>query len=85
MGYYVSVLQKGVQYELEGRRLEFVEKTRNLYWFYLCKKDEWSLDYERTDEMVSYTFKELNFLKRINECSARGTLKPIGKDKVFKR
>ena len=85
MGYYINVIQKGVQYELDGVRLEFVEKGKKLYYFYLCKKDEWSFDYQRTDEMVSYTKEELNFLKRINECSARGTLKRIGKDKAFKR
>lgn len=85
MGYYISVLQKGVQYEVEGKRIEFIQKMDGFYYFYLCKKDEWDFDYKPTELVVSYTDKEIEFIKRIQGESNKGVLKRIGKDKVFNR
>jgi hypothetical protein len=85
MGYHISVLQKGVQYEVEGTRIEFIQKMDGIYYFYLCKKDEWGFDYKRTDLIVSYTSKDIEFIKRIQSEPPKGLLKRIGKDKVFNR
>ena len=85
MGYYISVLKQGQLYELDGIRLEFAQKTRGLYYFYIYKFDSSTFAYNRTDLLVSYKSKELNYLKRVQECSPKGVLKRIGRDKVFAR
>jgi hypothetical protein len=85
MGYYINVLQQGYQYELEGKRLLFDKKVGKDYYFYTCEYDEWSFDYTPTKLLVSYTNKELQYIKRIQVCSKNGALKQIGRDKVFAR
>ena len=85
MGYYVNTLQQGASYQLNGQRLVYMQKIDGRFYFYLCKYDENWLDYIQTDELVSFSFKELNYIKRLQECSSKGSLKPIGKEKVFAR
>ena len=85
MGYYINVLQQGVQYELDGQRLEFIQKLDGLYYFYLCKQDDWDMNYKPTELIYSYSSKEIEFIKRIQGLSPKGVLKRIGKDKVFNR
>jgi hypothetical protein len=85
MGYYISVLQKGEIYELNGQKLEFDEKAGKLYFFYVCEFDEESFSYRKTDETAFFTLEEINYIKRYNEQQKISGLKKIGKDKVFQR
>jgi hypothetical protein len=85
MGYFISKLQKGCEYELDGVRLQFDEKKKGSFYFYICKFNFETLSYEKTDMVASYSNKELEFLKRVNGCSTSGALKRVGRDKVFAR
>jgi hypothetical protein len=85
MGYYVNALQEGCLYDLGGMRLEFSKKVGKLFYFYIHKLDDFGFTYEKTNNMVSYNNKELTYIRRIQECSPKGTLKKIGKDRVFSR
>ena len=85
MGYYLNTLIKGEKYELDGQKLEFSSKVGKLYYFYRYSYDENTFTYNKTDNMVSFSIKELNYLKRLQECSPIGMLKAIGRDKVFQR
>lgn len=85
MGYYINALQQGKMYDLDGLRLEFSEKIGKLYYFYIHKLDELGFNYNKTDLVVSYSSKELNYIKRVQDCTTKGLLKRIGKDKVFPR
>ena len=85
MGYYISTLQQGKLYELDGVRLEFTNKRGRLFYFYIHKLDETGFLYEKTERVVSYSSKELNYIKRVQECSPSGMLKRIGREKVFAR
>lgn len=85
MGYYISVLQKGKIYELDGQKLQFIEKDGNHYYFYICRMDEWSFRYAPTKETTSFDVKEINFIKRFQDERTNVGLKRIGKDKVFQR
>ena len=70
-------------YELDGQKLQFVEKDGNRYYFYICRMDEWTFRYMPTEEKTSFHIKEINFIKRFqNEHTTIG-LKRMGKDKVF--
>lgn len=83
MWYYINKLQKGYKYKLEEKIIEFIEKKQDLYYFYVCKSDEWSFEYIPTPLILCYKSKELNYIKKVQECSKKGTLKRIGRDKVF--
>lgn len=85
MGYFLKTLIKGARYELNGQKLEFSEKVGNLYYFLRCDYDENTFKYEKTNYSVAFSIKELNFLKRVQECSEFGSLQRIGRDKVWKR
>lgn len=85
MGYYLNTLIKGKLYELNGQRLEFSEKVGKLYYFYRYDYDENTFTYEKTNHSVAFSLKELNFLKRVQECSDFGSLERIGRDKVWQR
>lgn len=85
MGYYLNTLIKGKLYELNGQRLEFSEKVGKIYYFYRYDYDENNFTYKKTNYSVAFSLKELNFLKRVQECSDFGSLKRIGRDKVWQR
>ena len=85
MGYYLNTLIEGKLYELNGQRLEFSSKVGKMYYFYKYAYDEDSFRYKKTENLVSFAFKELNYLKRVQECSDFGSLKRIGRDKVWQR
>lgn len=85
MGYYINVLQEDCQYELDGKRLQFMQKLDNRYYFYECKYDEWSFRYIPTPLIISYTIKELNYIKRVQDQPIRVGLRRIGREKVFPR
>ena len=85
MGYYVNALQEGSMYDLGGMRLEFSTKVGKLFYFYIYKLDDFGFTYEKTNSLVSYSSKELTYIRRIQECSPQGLLRKIGKDKVFSR
>lgn len=85
MGYYINVLQEGKLYELNGLRLEYLSKRGKLFYFYIYKLNEDNFLYEKTDMVVSYSSKDLTYIKRVQECSPIGMLKRIGRDKVFAR
>lgn len=85
MGYYLNTLIQGEKYELNGQKLEFYQKSNGLFYFYRYVYDEDSFNHQKTNELVSFTFKELNYLKRVQECSAFGSLKRIGRDKVWQK
>lgn len=85
MGYYLNTLIEGVKYELDGQKLEFYKKSNGLYYFYRYMYDEDTFTHYKTNELVSFKIKELNYLKRVQECSANGSLKKIGRDKVWQR
>lgn len=85
MGYYVNTLQESSMYDLGGMRLEFSKKVGKLFYFYIYKFNDDLFDYEKTDLLVSYSNKELTYIKRVQECSPSGMLKRIGREKVFAR
>lgn len=85
MGYYLNVLQQGKMYELDGQKLQFIEKVGNWYYFYICKMDEWTFEYEPTDEKTFFTIDQMNYIKRIQAETKNIGLRKIGKDKVFPR
>lgn len=85
MGYYVNALQEGSMYDLGGMRLEFSKKVGKLFYFYIYKLDDFGFTYEKTNSAVSYSSKELTYIKRVQECSPSGMLKRIGREKVFAR
>jgi hypothetical protein len=85
MGYYLNVLQEGQIYELDGQRLQFIEKVGEWFYFYVCKMDEWTFNYEPTNEKVFYSSKELAYIKRVRDFQTGAGLRKIGKDKVFPR
>lgn len=85
MGYFIDVLQKGTQYELDGKRMEFVEKKGRLFYFYLYEYDGITFSYNKTDYLLNYTSKEIYFIKRVQECSPKGCLRAIGRDRIFAR
>lgn len=85
MGYYINVLMPGKMYELDGQRLQYIEKVDKWYYFYLCKMDELTLDYVPTNEKRFYRLKDLTYLKRVENGKASVCLRQIGKDKVYKR
>lgn len=84
MGYYLSVLKKGQVYELDGQKIQFVEKVGKWFYFYVCKMNEWSFKYEPTDEKISFTLEQINYIKRTYQKPNNG-LRMIGRDKVFPR
>lgn len=83
MGHYLNNLLHGELYELNGQRLEFFKKQKGLYYFYVYVYNEQIFDYEKTTTINSFSFKELNFLKRVQDKPICGLLKKIGKDKVW--
>ena len=85
MGYYLNVLQKGQMYELDGQKLEFIEKYGSRFYFYVCKMDEWSFKYIKTNEKKSFEHKEINFIKRFQDEPQKIGLRKVGRDKVFPR
>lgn len=85
MGYYINVLQKGQMYELEGQKLQFIEKVDKWFYFYTCKMDERTFNYEPTNEKVFFTSKELTYIKRVQDQPIRDGLHRIGREKVFPR
>ena len=85
MGYYLNVLQQGKMYELDGQKLQFIEKVGSWYYFYICKMDEWTFEYEPTDEKTFFTIDQMNYIKRIQAETKNIGLRKIGKDKVFPR
>jgi hypothetical protein len=85
MGYYLNVLQEGCQYELDGQRLQFIQKLDKQYYFYICEYDEWSFKHIPTAVIMSFSIKELAYIKRVQEFSSNVKLRRIGKDKVFNR
>lgn len=85
MGYYISTLKKGKKYELDGKTIEFIQKLHDLYYFYICEMDEWEFDFKPTPSIVFYTSKEIEYIKRVQDGSARSNLRCVGKDKVFPR
>lgn len=85
MGYYLSVLQEGCQYELEGNRLQFMQKLDDQYYFYVCEYDEWAFKYIPTALIASYSIKELAYIKRAKDQPNTVKLRRIGRDKVFNR
>lgn len=84
MGYYLSVLKKGQVYELDGQKIQFVEKVGKWFYFYACKMNEWNFKYEPTDEKISFTLQQINYIKRAYQTYNNG-LRKIGRDKVFPR
>lgn len=72
-------------YELDGQKLQFIEKFANRYYFHICKMDEWSFKYLPTGETTSFNIKEINYIKRFENGTKRFGLKRIGKEKVFPR
>ena len=85
MGYYINTLQEGCLYDLGGMRLEFSTKVGKLFYFYIYKLDDFGFTYEKTNSLVSYSSKELTYIRRVQECSPQGLLRKVGKDKVFSR
>ena len=85
MGYYINTLQEGYEYELNGQHLQFMQKLDNRYYFYVCEYDEWSFRYIPTALIASFTIKELNYIKRVQDQPIRVGLRKIGKEKVFPR
>ena len=85
MGYYLNVLQQGEMYELNGQKLQFIERNGTHYYFFVCKMGEWTFRYEPTNEKVLFTSKELNYIKRFGTGNTNFGLKVAGKDKVFPR
>jgi hypothetical protein len=81
MWYFINKLQEGRRYNLNGQVLEFIEQSGEFYYFYVCKYNEWSFDYELTEEAVLYTDKELTYIKKIQEPIAKGILKKIKEKK----
>lgn len=85
MGYYLNVLQQGQMYELDGQRLQFIEKVGKSFYFYTCKMDEWTFNYEPTTEQVAFTSDEMNFIRRVQDEPIKHGLRRIGREKVFPR
>ena len=85
MGYYINKFLSGVQYDLEGTRLQFVEKRGNLFAFFICKMDTTDFQYKPTAQMAYYAKEDLEYIKRIQEGSINKGLRKIGRDKVFAR
>lgn len=85
MGYFINILQEGCEYELDGHHLQFIQKLDNHYYFYICEYDEWSFKYIPTAVIASYSIKELNYIKRVQDQPIRFGLRRIGKEKVFQR
>ena len=85
MGYFLNVLREGQMYQLDGQKLQFIEKFGQFYYFYICKYDEWKLQYEPTEERVPFTRKEIEYIKRVQGEPRQVGLRKIGRDKVFPR
>lgn len=83
MGYYINILQEGCQYAFDGKYLEFMQKLDNQYYFYVCEYDEWAFRHIPTTVIVSYTAKELEYIKRVQGGQKKIKLKIIGREKVF--
>lgn len=83
MGYYISVLQNGKMYELDGQKLEFIRKQGKLFYFYLCKFNDKTFNYEKTEKEVLLELNEIYFIKRFYQNEKSDGLRKIGKDKVF--
>ena len=85
MGYFLNTFIKGAQYELSGQRLEFFNKSNGLYYFYRYSYNEDDFSYNKINELVAFTLKELNYIKRFNDMQNKIKLQKIGNDKVFQR
>jgi hypothetical protein len=85
MGYYIRILQEGKMYELDGKKLQFIEKYGQFYYFNVCKYDEYTLKYEPTNERLPFTRKEIEYIKRLQDEPMKVGLRKIGRDKVFQR
>lgn len=85
MGYFLNTFIKGAQYELSGQRLEFFNKSNGLYYFYRHSYNEDDFSYKKINELVAFTLKELNYIKRLNDRPSKIKLQKIGNDKVFQR
>ena len=85
MGYYLNILKPGQIYELDGIKLQFIEKIDKWYYFYICKLNELTFNYEPTKEKRFYKLKDLAYLKRVDNGKEGFNLRQIGKDKVFPR
>lgn len=85
MGYFLNTFIKGAQYELNGQRLEFFNKSNGLYYFYRHSYNEDDFSYKKINELVAFTLKELNYIKRLNDRQSKIKLQKIGNDKVFQR
>ncbi len=85
MGYYLNCLQQGKMYELDGQKLQFIEKVGGSFYFYVCKVDDWTFNYTPTEETVSLSVKEMTYIKRFDQEPTQVRLRKIGKDKVFPR
>ena len=85
MGYYINALLQGERYELNEETLEFIEKVGKFYYFYICKYDMETFKYNATELKVSYTAKELTYIKRAKKMCEVVGLQRIGRDKVWSR
>ena len=85
MGYFLNVLRQGQMYDLNGEKIVFIQKVGRLYYFYVCKYNEWTFKFEPTEEKTSFTIKEINYIKRAQNEQNEIGLRKIGRDKVFPR
>lgn len=85
MGYYLCVLQKGEIYDLHGRKLQFVDKCNEKYFFNVCRVDEDDFRYKPTTEQVPFTKEQIFYIKRFEQEPTPSGLRLIGKEKVFPR
>ena len=85
MGYFINKLIKGEIYEVDCTRVEFIEKCGKFFHFFAYEYDMENLEYKKTDKVIPYSLKELEYMKRVQECSQIGTLQRIGKERVFVR
>lgn len=85
MGYYLNVLRKGQMYELDGQKLQFTEKVGKRFYFYSCKMNDWLFRYEPTNDKISFTSEEINFIRRVQDEPIKSGLRKIGREKVFPR
>lgn len=81
MWYFINKLQEGKKYNLNGQVIKFIEQSKKFYYFYICEYNEWSFEYEPTEELILYTEKDLVYIKKMQEPIAKGILKKITEKK----
>jgi hypothetical protein len=85
MGYYINILRQGQMYELEGQKLQFIERIDGRYYFHICQMDYNELKCLPTGEITSFTIQEINFIRRVNDEQKSVGLRRIGRERVFPR